>query len=245
MASSARILAVATVMIGGLALAGCSAAAPTDPDPGVTRTPPAPSASEETARPSPPAGSGSGSADAGPRPEWAVNPLDIGTFVGEAAAGDWRVQAYNVGTARTATDGTWAMPESNEPVMPAGTELTMYNLVITNTGGRTELLDGTEVAMSEHQGVPDYAAVLGTNEDEPFAELGLSRNAYDTATYDALPKYGDERGFAVGPGESFAAATSTWTDPGAVRLMVTVNVMDEQGKRLVERGAAINLDIVQ
>lgn len=237
MTHTMRTVSIAAAMIGAFSLAGCSTPPPADSAPKATQAP--------TTAPKETAAAKTAPTEAGNRPAWAVNPLDVGTLVGEGGAGDWQVQVYEVGDAVTATDGIWAMPETNEPVMPAGTEMTLYNFVITNTGDTVQRLSGTEATMIQHDGVEDYAAVLRSSEDELFTQLGLSRNAYDLAALDSLPVYGDEKAYEVAPGESFAVAESTWAVPGTLQTSVSLNVMDEQGKRLVDKGAIIDIEITQ
>ena len=42
-----------------------------------------------------------------------------------------------------------------------------------------------------------------------FEPFGLVDRIYDIAKLDEVTKYGDERGFVVKPGESFAIASNT------------------------------------
>ena len=227
-----------------LALTACSSA-PETPAPETSSAPSssAPEKSEapaeETESPEAPA------ADAGARPAWAKNPIDVGESVGTGSSDTWSVEIFRVGNAKTETDGTWAMPDTKAPVMPTGSEMTVYNFVITNTSDKTLVLDGTEAAMIKHGGVEDYKAVLGSREDGIFEGLGLSRTAYDVANLDQLPKYGDERGYPVAPGESFGATLSTWATPGDLTASVTLNVMDDAGKRLVDQTAIIDVPVTQ
>lgn len=236
---SARVVAAALACATAITLAGCSAQAPGDPAPKEL------SATAPTAvspMPTEPATTPSGD---GARPSWATEPLDIGTEVGETATADWSVRVYEVGVAVTETDGTWAMPDSNEPVMPAGTSMAIYNVVLTNTSSETQLLDGAGAAMVEHFGVADYQRVLGTNEDALYEAVGLTRLSYDIEISESLPKYGDERGFPVAPGESFGIAISTWAEPGDVKVSTTVNTMDEQGKRIPDAGGIFDVEFVR
>lgn len=229
-----------------LALTACSSGTDATTKPESAPSSSAPKTSETpAAEPETPETSEAPASDAGARPAWAKNPIDVGTEVGEGSSDAWSVKVFRVGNGATETDGTWAMPETNDPVMPTGTEMTVYNFVITNTSDATLVLDGTESPMIKHLGVKDYMAVLGSREDGIFEGLGLSRTAYDIANLDQLPKYGDERGYPVAPGESFGATLSTWATPGDLKASVTLNVMDDAGKRLVDQTAIIDIPVTQ
>lgn len=185
------------------------------------------------------------SAETGARPEWAVNPLDEGELVGETQGTSWDIQVYRLGNATTTSDGTWAMPDSNEPVMPTGTEMTVYNVVFTNTSERDILLEeGMSVSLN-HQGVEDYKAVLSSGDDPVYDAYGLSKYAYDFMKIDEVTKYGDNRGYIVKPGESFGIGTNTWAVPGEIKVDAYANVMDESGKRLPDASEITTLNITQ
>lgn len=237
MTSTLRSVSVTAALLGALAIAGCSSAPAADPAPTTSETPSSP-APEVTATKTP-------AAESGNRASWAANPLDLGTLVGEGSEGSWQVQVFRVGNGTTTTDGIWVLPESGDPVMPAGSTMTVYNVVVMNTGDTVQRLSGTEGIMVEHAGVEDYAAVLGSNEDALFTEQGLSRLAYDLDALDTLPVYGEEKAYELAPGEAFGAAISTWADPGALKVSATLNVMDEQGKRLVDQAAIIDVAVTQ
>lgn len=144
------------------------------------------------------------------------------------------MQVFRVGNAKTSSDGIWAMPDTKELIMPKGTEMTFYNLVYTNTSDRRIVLDeslGTVIV--KHGGVEDYKEVLSSHDEDVFEGLGISERAFDLAKLDEMQKYGDERGYPVDPGQSFAIAASTWAVPGELTFEVYFNIMDEQGNRLV------------
>lgn len=128
------------------------------------------------------------------------------------------MQVFRVGNATTSTDGLWAMPDTQEPVMPTGTEMTVYNVVFTNTSSSDILIEeGASVSLI-HQGVEDYNMTLSSHDPEMFEPFGLTDRIYDIAKLDEIPKYGHERGFVVKLGESFAVASNTWAVPGDIEV---------------------------
>ena len=212
-------------------LTGCSQAAPAAPEKPKAQT-------EAPAPETKPAATGN-------RPAWAVNPLDLGEKVGETQGESCGVQVFRVGNATTSTDGLWAMPDTQEPVMPTGTEMTVYNVVFTNTSSSDILIEeGASVSLI-HQGVEDYKMTLSSHDPEMFEPLGLTDRIYDIAKLDEIPKYGDERGFVVKPGESFAVASNTWAVPCDIEVEAYVNVMDENGKRLVDKSEIVTQTVKQ
>lgn len=225
-----KAVAVATI-VPTLLLTGCSQAAPEVEEAPKTQT----EAPEPEAKP----------ASTGDRAEWAINPVDLGEKVGEAQGNSWSIQVFRVDNATTSTDGLWAMPETNEPVMPTGTEMTVYNVVFTSTSAEDILIEtGASVSLI-HQGVEDYKATLSSHDPEMFDAFGLADRIFDIATLDQITKYGDERGLIVKPGESFAVPSNTWAVPGEVKVDAYVNAMDESGKRLVDESEIISLTITQ
>lgn len=223
--------AVVAAILPALLLTGCSQAAPEAPE----------KQKEQTEAPAPE----TKPAATGDRPEWAINPLDLGEKVGETQGESWSVQVFRVDNAITSTDGLWAMPDTKAPVMPTGTEMTVYNVVFTNTSSSDILIESGASVSLIHKGVEDYKATLSSHDPEMFEPFGLVDRIYDIAKLDEITKYGDERGFVVKPGESFAIASNTWAVPGDVKVEAYVNVMDENGKRLVDASEIISQTIKQ
>ena len=75
----------------------------------------------------------------------------------------WSVQVFRVDNAITSTDGLWAMPDTKAPVMPTGTEMTVYNVVFTNTSSSDILIESGASVSLIHQGVEDYKATLSSH----------------------------------------------------------------------------------
>lgn len=147
-----------SAILPALLLTGCSQAAPAAPEKPKAQT-------EAPAPETKPAATGD-------RPAWAVNPLDLGEKVGETQGESWGVQVFRVGNATTSTDGLWAMPDTQEPVMPTGTEMTVYNVVFTNTSSSDILIEeGASVSLI-HRGPARRHRGLG-----PHQRHGRERQA--------------------------------------------------------------------
>lgn len=222
-----------------LLLAGCSQAAPEAPAETKQEAP----AKAET--PAAPEEKAPASTEAGDRPDWAVNPIDVGELVGETKGTGWDIKVYRLGNATTTSDGTWAMPDTKAPVMPAGTEMTVYNVVFTNISDADVLLEEGMSVTLNHTGVEDYKAVLSSSDDPVYEQYGVKKYAYDFMKIDEVTKYGDNRGYIVVPGQSFAIGSNTWAVPGEIKVEAYANVMDESGKRLPEASEIVSLNITQ
>lgn len=214
-----------------LLLTGCSQANPTAPE--------KPTAQAEAPAPDPKQVANGNVED------WAVNPIDLGEKVGEAQGESWSVQVFRVGNATTSTDGLWAMPDTQEPAMPAGTEMTVYNVVFTNISSSDILIDEGASANLFHQGVEHYKMALESRDPEMFEALGLSYLIYDIAKLDYDPKFDDRRGFVIKPGESFAVASNTWAVPGDIEVKADIYMLDVNGKRLVDKSETVTQTIKQ
>lgn len=184
----------------------------------------------------------------GDRPDWAVNPVDLGKLAGEQHGDVWNAQVFRVGTAATTSDGIWEMPGTREPVIPMGTVMTVYNVVFTNTSEDWLILDASATAAGVtliHRGVEEFKASLPSYDPEMTVPFGLSPLPFDPLQLDLAPQFGERPGLLVAPGESFAIPINTWSTPGEIEVAAFVNVMDEDGTPLAEKSELLTFTITQ
>lgn len=220
-------------------LVGCGQAAPDEP-----KAPAAPKA-QTIEEPQPEAPQ---PVEIGDRPDWAINPVDIGKLAGEQQGEVWNVQIFRLGTATTTSDGIWEMPGTNEPVIPMGTVMAVYNVVFTNTSDNELILDEAATIAGVtlfHRGVEQFKASLLSYDPEIAEAFGVSEVPYNTEWLELAPKFDDRPGLLVAPGESFAVAVNTWATAGEIEVAAFVNVMNDNGKPSADESELITFNITQ
>lgn len=157
----------------------------------------------------------------GDTPEWADGPLDVGELIGSGSGDSWSIEVYQVGTGVTDRDSMFVNPDTNENVLPAGSEIVFVNIVVTNTTGEAIPL-GYSLASPDlrHENWPYIQGQPGASTSGPYDELGLSDTGYIV---------GSDVPFIVGPGQSFAQATSIGYEPGNANLRISLTPVDEEG----------------
>lgn len=208
-------MAFAAAAVLALGLTGCSAAAEPDEKE-------APIASEESAAPEEETAE---SAPTGDSPEWAAGSLDAGEKIGEITTDSWQVELYQVGTATTDKDSMFVDPDTNDNLLPSGSEVVYVNFVFTNTSD-------ADIPLSISLGSPGIASTswqfMG---GQPSFS---SSDAYETLDLsDTGRQVGGEAPFVVAPGQSFAQATNILYVPGdETEADVTLIQADDEGELL-------------
>lgn len=207
-------MAFAAAAVLALGLTGCAAAAEPDEKEAPTSTEEVAAPEEETE-----------SAATGDSPEWAAGSIDAGEKIGEITTDSWQVELYQVGTATTDKDSMFVDPDTNENLLPSGSEVVYVNFVYTN-------ISDADVPLSISLGSPSVASTswqfMG---GQPSFS---SSDAYETlALSDTGLQVGGEAPFVVAPGQSFGQATNILYVPGdETEAEVTLIHADEEGELL-------------
>lgn len=214
MKTTPMMFAAAAVL--ALGLTSCAPAEPEEQD--------EPTSQEETTV-SEPEEQDEEQAATGDTPEWAEGSLDAGEKIGEISTDSWQVELYQVGTATTDRDSMFVDPETNENVLPSGSEVVYVNFVFTNVSDE-------EIPLSISLGSPGLTSTSwpflqgqpGFSSSAAYEELGLSDSGFQV---------GSEAPFVVAPGQSFSQATNILYAPGdETEAEVALIQVDDAGELL-------------
>lgn len=185
----------ALVIASLVALTGCSAAE----EPKAPVTPEAPSEEAPVKK----------EVSTGDTPVWFQGSLDAGELIGEGSTDSWNVKVFQVGTGNTDKDSMFVDPETNENILPAGSEVVYLNFVYTNIGSEAVPLGSIpdpHVRSANWKFGQGQPGAVGAS---LYEALGLSADGYDATKreqYDAP--------YVVEPGQSIAIAASIKYEPG-------------------------------
>lgn len=207
------ITLIAAGAILALGLTGCTAPAEEQPEKKPASTEQA--APEETPTEEAPAATGD-------TPEWAEGSLDVGDSLGEITTDSWKVQVFQVGTAKTTKDSMFVDKESGKNLLPTGAEVVYVNFVFTNTSG-------ADIQLGSSLGSPSVTS-------STWKYMGGQPSFSDTATYESMKLSADgkqtgfEKPFVVAAGQSFAQATNiAYVAGDKVEAEVRVTPVDDAG----------------
>lgn len=129
---------------------------------------------EETEEPTEEVSAIEGTGEIGDSPEEAANPVDVGELIATTWTDHWRIDFFQVGMS-TATEDSTFTDDDDQPLMTAGSDLVVMNVVYTNLSGETQYIGGEigayafSTAEWEHvTGIPDE-----NWQHSHFSEFGL------------------------------------------------------------------------
>ena len=162
-------------------------------------------------------------------PDWAAGSVGVGELIGSAKTASWKINAFQVGTGVTSDDSMFVDPDTDENVLPAGSDVVFVNFEYTNISDMA-----IDVGLSF--ATPDLRSVNwkwatgqpGEYKSDAFVAQGV------TAELVKLEATKDTQVFSVEPGQTIARAVSIAYGPGvaAQARSLRLTPVDAEGKLL-------------
>lgn len=224
---SLTLAAALSLVVAGLG--ACSGAEPTAPpkeDPAIVepegKTPPvAEDPVEEPAEE--PVAVGDGTAAS-----WAHPVTAEGELLTTVSGTGFTVDVYQVGVTQATRTGLFVNPETNEPIIPAGSDIVFVNYVVTNTGSEPLSLGSTLIQVEGTYDDWPYIQGMDTVTDFAlFEQMGVNTSA---ARPDA---YADPYVLVFEPGTSYSVGANFAHQPASpITFTATFVPVDSNGDLL-------------
>lgn len=180
-------------------------------------------------------------AGTGAMPEWAAGSVDVGEKIASTSTDSWQVDIYQVGTGVTESDSMFIDPDTNENILPAGSEVVFLNFVYTNISDDT-INVGNGFGMPDVRVVdwPYMGGMPGESKSEAFEALGLANNIVKVGAIEDF----DNIQLPVAPGQSVPVATSLKYTPGSEAFVYASMVpVDADGDLDHDRREEVSKDL--
>lgn len=165
---------------------------------------------------------------AGAAPAWAEGSTNVGKKIGSFTTNSWKIDLYQVGTAKTDSDSMLADPDTKKTLLPKGSTVVFVNYVLTNTS-KAPISLGSSLADPELKAA-DWKYMSGqpgSSSDEQYEALKLSQDGHKTGT---------DKPYVVAPGQTFAEATSIKYVPGQkAEADVSLTPVDASGNLVFDK----------
>ena len=223
----ARSLATAaTVCLAVAGLTACSGdddATPDDAAPTVEPSEEAPEPVEEEPEDEEPAAPTDGSAA-----PWANPVTTPGDLLTTLSGDGFTVDVYQVGVTQATRTGSFVNPDTNEPIIPVGSDIVFVNYVVTNTGSAPLSLGSSLIQVKgTYDDWPWAQGMDSVTDFDLFEQMGVNVNA---ARPDA---YVDPYVLAFEPGASYSVGANFAHQPGSpIVFTATLVPVDANGDLL-------------
>lgn len=212
----ARSLAAAAALcLAVVGLSACSADDDTAPDDAIPAAEPSEKAPEPVVEKEPEDEEPAAEADAadatdGSAAPWA-NPVTTGGDLLATLSGDgFTVDVYQVGVTQATRTGSFVTPDTNEPIIPVGSDIVFVNYVVTNTGSEPLSLGSSLIQVKgTYEDWPYLQGMDSVTDNALFEQMGVNTSA-------ARPdSYVDPYVLAFEPGDSYSIGTNFAHQPGS------------------------------
>ena len=218
-----------------LALTACSGESDTSSD---AAPAPSTSASPATSAVQPSASTGgaaatsaspstSSSAGAGAQPEWANPVTTPGTSIATINAGDLTVEVFQVGTAAATDTGSFADPNTSQPLVAIGDPLVFVNYVVTNNGAPVDLGASLVTIDATYDNWPYLQGMDGLSDRDLFTAQGVNADGL------AAGAFRDPSAYTFGTGQTYSFGENfEYQAGGAISFDVSYTPVDATGDLL-------------